>query len=96
MLDRIALNFAYLPPSHYSEAILALPSTEEKVGEVDAGYNELAPVLSKLLETMQPGGRIKLGNAGEKIVKDAILAGFLVENENQQVSLAFHDSWRSF
>jgi len=94
MLDRIALNFAYLPPSHYAEAILALPNPEENVGEVDADYNELPPVLCKLLETMQPGGRIKVGNAGEKIVKEAILAGFLVENENQQVSLAFQDSWR--
>ena len=96
MLDRIALNFAYLPPSHYAEAILALPNPEENVGEVDADYNELPPVLCKLLETMQPGGRIKLGNAGEKIVKDAILAGFLVENENQQVTLGFQASWGHF
>jgi hypothetical protein len=85
MLDRIALNFAYLLPSHYSEAILARPKTEEKVGEVDAAYTELTAVFGKLLGTMQPRGRIKIGSAGEQVIKDAILAGFLVATENHEV-----------
>jgi len=85
MLDRIALNFAYLPSNHYSEAILALPSIEEKLGETEADYGELRAVLGKLLGTMQPSGRIKIGSAGEPFIKDAILAGFLVETENQEV-----------
>lgn len=85
MLDRIALNFAQLPPSHYSEAILALPSLEEKVGEVDADYRELIAVLRKVLDTMQPGGRIRIGHPGGQVVKEAILVGFVVETEDQQV-----------
>jgi Fe-S cluster assembly protein DRE2 N-terminus len=85
MLDRIALNFAYLPPSHYSEAILAPPSTEEKVGEVGADYRELKAVLGKSLSTMQPGGRIRIGAGGTQLSKDAILGDFLVETENQEV-----------
>ena len=92
MLDQIALNFIYLPPSCYAEVILVLPSTEMNVGELDTDYSELPPVLSKLLETMQPGGRIKLRNAREKIIKETILAGFLVKNENQQVPLGFQAS----
>jgi hypothetical protein len=85
MLDRIALNFAQLPSSYYAEAILALPSTEEKVGEVDADYTELRAVLGKVLDTMRPGGRIKVGRPGEQFVKGAILLGFLVESDNQEV-----------
>jgi Fe-S cluster assembly protein DRE2 N-terminus len=87
MLDRIALNFANLPQNHYSEAILALPSTEEASGEIDADYNELKAVMNKILETMKPGGRIQIGQpSSDQITKEAILAGFLIENENQQVS----------
>lgn len=85
MLDRIALNFANLPINHYAEAILALPDTEEKSGEVGADYNELKKVFGKVLKTMQPGGRIHIGQPSEQITKEAILAGFIVENENQQV-----------
>jgi hypothetical protein len=84
MLDRIALNHANLPQSHYTEAILALPSTEEKSGEIDAGYNELKLVFSKVLDSMQPGGRLRIGQPTDQIKKDAILTGFLVETENQQ------------
>jgi len=87
MLDRIALNFAQLPQSHYTEAILALPNTEETSGEVDKDYIELKAVLSKILDAMQPGGRVSIGRANEQIAKEAILAGFLVETDNQQVPL---------
>jgi hypothetical protein len=87
MLDRIALNFAQLPQSHYTEAILALPNTEETSGEVDKDYAELKAVFSKILDAMQPGGRVLIGRATEQVSKEAILAGFLVETENQQVSL---------
>jgi hypothetical protein len=83
MLDRIALNFAQLPQSHYTEAILALTNTEETSGEVDKDYIELKAVLSKILDAMQPGGRVLIGRANEQIAKEAILAGFLVETENQ-------------
>jgi hypothetical protein len=93
MLDRIALDFAYLPPSHYSEAILALPNTQEAVGEVDADYGELKMVLDKLLNTMQPGGRIRIGAGGAQLSRDAILAGFFVETENQEVLT--HQTMRS-
>jgi hypothetical protein len=85
MLDRIALNFANLPANHYTEAILALPSTEEASGEVDRDYQELKSVFTKILETMQPGGRVRIGQAGDAIAKDAVLAGFLVETDNSQV-----------
>ena len=85
MLDRIALNFAKLPQNHYKEAILALPSTEESFGEVDADYNELQRVFGKILDTMQPGGRIRIGQPSEQFTKEAILRGFLIESENQQV-----------
>jgi Fe-S cluster assembly protein DRE2 N-terminus len=86
MLDRIALNFANLPPNHYTEAILALPTTEETPGEVDADYNELKSVFDKILDTMQPGGRIRIGQPKNELTKEAILAGFLVETGNEQVS----------
>lgn len=87
MLDRIALNFAHLPSNYYKEAILALPSTEEASGEVDADYNELKVVLGKVLESLQGGGRVRVGDASEDVRKEAILAGFLVEHENQQVRI---------
>jgi len=87
MLDRIALNFVQLPQSHYTEAILALPDTEETSGEVDKDYAELKAVLSQILDAMKPGGRLLIGRANEQVAKDAILAGFLVETENQQVPL---------
>ena len=85
MLDRIALNFAILPQNHYAEATLALPSTEEKPGEVEADYNELKLVFPKILDTMQPGGRLRIGQPTDQITKEAILAGFLVETQNEQV-----------
>src|SRR5579859_1422501 len=87
MLDRIALNFANLPAAYYKEAILALPSTEEESGEVEKDYIELKNVFGKLLETMQPGGKIKIGRPSEKLTKDAVLAGFLIETENNQVTI---------
>jgi len=87
MLDRIALNFAQLPQSHYTEAILALPNTEETSGEFDKDYAELKAVFSKLVDAMQPGGRLLIGRANDQVTKEAILAGFLVETENQQVPL---------
>ena len=86
MLDRIALSFANLPQNHYAEAILALPPTEETPGEIDTDYNELKVVMNKILETMRPGGRIRIGQpSSDQITKEAILTGFLIENENQQV-----------
>jgi anamorsin len=85
MLDRIALNFANLPANHYTEAILALPSTEEASGEVNRDYQELKSVFTKILETMKPAGRVRIGQAGDAIIKDAVLAGFLVETDNSQV-----------
>ena len=87
MLDRIASNFAQLPQSHYAEAILALPNTEETSGEVDKDFTEFKAVLGKVLDTMQPGGRVRIGRANDRVAKEAILAGFLVETENQQVYL---------
>jgi hypothetical protein len=89
MLDRIALNFAQLPSGYYAEAVLALPGTEERAGEVDADYDELRGVLGKVLETMAPGGRIKAGQPGDQVVQEAILVGFLVERENGQVFSLF-------
>src|SRR5271167_2312817 len=44
MLDRIARDFAPLPPSAYNEAVLALPPTEEKHGEWENAYSELKNV----------------------------------------------------
>jgi hypothetical protein len=88
MLDRIALNFVNLPSSHYSEAIFALPSTEEEAGEVENDYRELRAVLPKILETMQPGGKLRIGQAKEDISKDAILAGFLIESQNNEVQIS--------
>ena len=85
MLDRIALNFACLPQNHYTEAIFALPSTEEKSGEINADYKELKLVFPKILDTMQPGGRLRIGQPTDQITKEAILSGFLVETEDQQV-----------
>lgn len=85
MLDRIALNFAQLPSGYYIEAVLALPRTEERAGEVDTDYNELRGVLGKVLETMAPGGRIKVGQPGDQVIQEAILIGFLVEREHDQV-----------
>ena len=85
MLDRIALNFVNLPANHYSEAILALPPTEEKAGELGNDYAELKAVFPKILETMQAGGRIRIGQAKDEVTKDAILAGFLIESQDNQV-----------
>ena len=85
MLDRIALNFAKLPHSHYSEAIFALPPSEESPEEFENDYTELKSVFPKILSTMQPGGRVRIGSAKEEITKEAILAGFVIETQNQQV-----------
>src|SRR5204863_1514661 len=49
MLDRIALNFANLPPNHYTEAILAHTPTEEQFGDIDVDYHELKLVFNKIL-----------------------------------------------
>lgn len=88
MLDRIALNFVNLPQSQYKEAILALPALEETPGEVDKDYAELTAVFNKVIDAMQPGGRVSVGRgANEKFIKEAMLAGFLIETENQQVHL---------
>src|SRR5271155_1975085 len=87
MLDRIALNFVQLPQSLYTEAILALPNTEEASGEVDNDYAELKATFSKVLDALHPGGRVLIGRANEQVAKEAILAGFLVETDNQQVPL---------
>jgi hypothetical protein len=85
MLDRIALNFATLPAEHYAEAILALPSTEESSGELDADYAELKTVFNKILATMCPGGCVRIGRPADSITQEAILAGFLVETRNKMV-----------
>lgn len=86
MLDRIALNFVNLPQSQYKESILALPALEETSGEVDKDYAELAAVFNKVIDAMQPGGRVSVGRgANEKFIKEAMLGGFLIETENQQV-----------
>jgi len=85
MLDRIALNFAPLPPSTYSEAVLALPSTEEKPGELNNAYTELKNVFDKIINTLTPGGRIRIGQPQDSVKSDAVLAGFLVEQDGEQV-----------
>ena len=87
MLDRIALNFVQLPRSLYTEAILALPSTEEASGEVDKDYAELKAVFSKVLDALRPGGRVLIGRANDQVTKEAIFSGFLVETDNRQVPL---------
>jgi Fe-S cluster assembly protein DRE2 N-terminus len=86
MLDRIALDFAPLPPSTYSEAILALPPTEEKRGELENAYSELKNVFDKIINTLRPGGRLRIGQPQEYVRSDAVLAGFLVEQDGEQVS----------
>lgn len=92
MLDRIALGFAKLPQNYYTDAVLALPDTEEQTGEIDADYTELKEVLTQILGTMKPGGRLRIGQPKEeKVTKEAILAGFLVETDNHQVKSRF---WR--
>lgn len=93
MLDRIALNFVNLPANHYSEAILALPPTEEKAGEVENDYTELKAVFLKILDTMQAGGRIRIGQAKDEVTKDAILAGFLIESQHNQVPTPLPSNW---
>jgi Fe-S cluster assembly protein DRE2 N-terminus len=85
MLDRIALNFANLPVNHYSEAILALPTTEESSGEFEEDYNQLVTAFSKILNTMRAGGRVRIGSPTAQVTKEAILAGFLVETDSNQV-----------
>ena len=85
MLDRIALNFVNLPANHYADAFLALPPTEEETGEVENDYKELKAVLSKILETMQPGGKIRIGQPKEDVTQEAIITGFLVESQDNQV-----------
>ena len=92
MLDRIALNFANLPAGFYKDAILALPATEESSGEVDLDYIEFRNVFGKVLEAMQPAGRIRVGKPSEQFTKDAVLAGFLIETENDQVHSLFYFS----
>jgi len=87
MLDRIALNFAKLPPSYYGQAILALPAAEEKPGEADADYTELKAVFKHILDAMQPGGRVRIGQAAEDVTREAILVGFLIEKESEEVFL---------
>jgi hypothetical protein len=85
MLDRIALNFAILPSNYYSEAILVLPADEETSNEIENDYTELKSVFTKILETLQPGGKVRIGQPKAEFTKDAILAGFLVESQNSQV-----------
>ena len=85
MLDWINLNFVNLPANYYSHAIFALPTTEEKPKEGETDFKELKLVLSQILETMQPGGKVKIGQPTEEMKKEAILAGFLVESEDNQV-----------
>jgi len=87
MLDRIALDFANLPLNHYSEAILALSTTEESSGEREADYNQLVPVLSKILNTMRAGGRVRIGSPTVQVTKEAIIAGFLVETDSNTTIL---------
>jgi hypothetical protein len=85
MLDRIALDFANLPVNHYSEAILALSTTEESSGEREADYDQLVPVLSKILNTMRAEGRVRIGSPTAQVTKEAIIAGFLVETDSNTV-----------
>jgi len=88
MLDRIAMNFVRLPENQYKEAVLALPTTEETSGEVDKDIAELTTVFNKVLNALQPGGRVFVGRAAnETFTKEAVLAGYLIELENQQVYL---------
>jgi hypothetical protein len=86
MLDRIAVNFAFLPSNYYSESILVLPAEEETSNEINNDYTELKSVLTKILETMKPGGKVGIGQPETDFTKDAILAGFLIESQNSQVS----------
>jgi hypothetical protein len=87
MLDRIALNFAQLPREHYTEAILALPTSEETPNQLDNDYAELKLVFNKILETMRAGGRLHIGPASDTIKKEAILSGFLIHHENTKVQI---------
>jgi hypothetical protein len=85
MLDRIALYFAILPSNYYNEAILVLPAHEETSNEINNDYTEFKSVLTKILETMQPGGKVRIGQPETDFTKDAVLAGFLIESQNSQV-----------
>lgn len=89
MLDRIVLNLAILPSSHYNEAIVALPPGEEPTKEIENDYNELKSVFAKILETMRPGGQIRIGQPNQAFTKEAILAGFLIELQESQVICFF-------
>jgi hypothetical protein len=88
MLDRIAVNLAVLPSNHYNEAILALPPNEETTNEIDSAYLELKTVFTNVLQTMRPGGQIRIGQPKQAFTKDALLAGFLIETRDSQVILA--------
>jgi hypothetical protein len=88
MLDRIAMNLAVLPSNHYNEAILALPPNEETTNEIESAYIELKTVFTNVLETMRPGGQIRIGQPKQSFTKDALLSGFLIETRDSQVILA--------
>lgn len=89
-LNQIALNLVNLPPNYYSEAILALPSTDTSP-DYDPSYTELENALPQILATMNAGGHIRIGNPPPQFKKEALLAGFLLETQNNQVMLSQQD-----
>ena len=82
MLDRIAANLVRLPKNNYKEAILALHPSDRSQSQLDADYAEFQTVLPKVLDAMQPGGRVHIGQSKEFLNKEAILAGFLIKPFN--------------
>jgi hypothetical protein len=86
MLDRIACNVVSLPLNHYSQVMLSTDPTETLLGESDVDYAELVSSLPQILAAMRSGGRLRIGRGSSELTKEAILAGFLVEMDGEQVT----------
>jgi hypothetical protein len=86
MLDRIAYNVVNLPLNHYSQVMLSTDPTETLLGESDVDYAELVSSLPQILAAMRSGGRLRIGRGSSELTKEAILAGFLVEMDDEQVA----------
>ena len=93
LFDPLAPNLVTLPPSHYTEAVLVLPTSEEL--DLHTDFQELTMVFPRILDTMRAGGRLRIGRLNgerllivkptEQITREAILTGFVVETANNQV-----------
>jgi hypothetical protein len=93
VIDPLAPNLVTLPPSHYTEAVLVLPTSEEL--DLHTDFQELTMVFPRILDTMCAGGRLRIGRPNGKrllivkptaqITREAILTGFVVETANNQV-----------